>query len=90
MRTIRINTDFGSGITIDKRVAESAAKAVTHLVPDKEDATLFLDMLGLIPPQPGYEPNTQFEYKKEQNKKREARKKQEKRYEDIQPFEYGE
>lgn len=53
---IRINSDFGSGQTVDSRVAVDAAKEVVSHSLGIEDALLLLDMLGLIPAQPGNEP----------------------------------
>lgn len=64
-------TDFGSGCTVDKKAAHLAAKTVTRNAEDTKDALFLLDMLGLIPPQPGYESITQNQYReKQRNSKR--------------------
>lgn len=55
MRRSQINSDFGNSITVDPRVALQAAKAVAIQVENVDDARVMLDMLGLIPPQPGFE-----------------------------------
>jgi len=62
-----INSDFGSGTTIDPRVAQQAARAVAILVDNVDDARVFLDILGLIPPQPGFEPMDKRNVKNKRN-----------------------
>jgi hypothetical protein len=51
----QITGDFGYYEKIDKRVAIAAAKTVCLGANDTAEAILFLDMLGLLPPQPGNE-----------------------------------
>src|SRR4028119_2103630 len=68
-----------SDYTIDDAVAEKAALTAMSLVDNVEDGILFLDMLGLIPPQPGNEPLTRAEAKRialtDQRRAARARKK---------------
>lgn len=56
MKPWELCSDFGSGTTIDPRIAKQAAKTVAKRSVGIDDAVLLLDMLGLIPPQPGNEP----------------------------------
>jgi hypothetical protein len=55
VRKNQIKTDLGGATTIDHRVAVKAAKSVVINSTSVPDAQLLLDMLGLIPAQPGYE-----------------------------------
>lgn len=55
MSKTQINCDFGSGSTVAEYVGTSAARAVAINAIDTHDALLMLDMLGLVPPQPGNE-----------------------------------
>jgi len=55
MSRIRINSDFGSGISVAPEVAKVAARAVALNTTGTDDGRLLLDMLGLIPAQPGFE-----------------------------------
>ena len=55
MKRKQISGDFGYYEKVDHPVAVAAAKAVANLANGKAEAILFLDMLGLIAPQPGNE-----------------------------------
>jgi hypothetical protein len=51
-----ITSDMGSGVRIDPEIAHAAARVVALKSMNTGDALLLLDMLGLIPTQPGFEP----------------------------------
>lgn len=82
---IRIRGDFGSGQSIDEEVAKAAARKVVNDSQSTEEALLFLDMLGLIPPQEGYEVKIP---KKKGGQK--YKKPKVDRLENVRPEEYGE
>lgn len=65
----KVNNDFGM-LGVDQPVAEAAAKAVVSNSHSTEDALLMLDVLGLIPPQPGYLPFEHEDSKAERSAKR--------------------
>lgn len=66
---MNINSDFGHYIRVEQPIADIAAKAVCMNAESPRDALLLLDMLGLIPPQPGYEVKTIKESQKEDAKR---------------------
>ena len=56
MKRGELQHNFGSGMVVDSKVAKQATNTVVVNSSGTEDAILLLDMLGLIPPQPGNEP----------------------------------
>lgn len=68
----KLISDFGSGVTLDPRVVRKAAIACVLRACDEEDAITMMDILGIIPPQPGNEIADKRTFKNEQT--RETRK----------------
>lgn len=86
----QIKGDFGNNETLDYWVAETAAKAVVLNANDTDEAKLFLDMLGLIVPQPGFEPTTLEKRKKLDAVDRRKRNRETERLKNVTPEEIGE
>lgn len=86
----QIRGDFGSGQGVSDLVAKAAARKVVTDAVSTDDATLLLDMLGLIPPQPGYEIKKVQKARGKGPRKSRAKHPQDKRIANVNPEEYGE
>lgn len=85
MRRSEIVSNFGYGNSVDANLAVKAARKVALDAKDTDDARLLLDVLGLIPPQLGFEPGDPRETKRERNR-RAYRNVQSKKKEEVDKY----